>query len=168
MKLKVFTLRMNPTTGNFDDAGLSEFQLGKDVLEASEHLLVHEKTPTLVLVLRYREVPDDRRSPDAARKDWRAELDPAGQRIYDELRLWRGRRAKQEGMPPYLILNNRELAELAMKKPTSLAKLQEIEGIGEAKSQRWGEELLGLLEKLVAPKVETAAAPAQPGGGGNL
>ena len=34
--------------------------------------------------------------------------------MYDELRLWRGRKAKHEGIPPYLILNNRELAELAM------------------------------------------------------
>ncbi|MBI5209908.1 MAG: HRDC domain-containing protein [Elusimicrobia bacterium] len=43
------------------------------------------------------------------RKDWRAELDEGGKRLYDELRLWRGRRARREGMPPYLILSNREL-----------------------------------------------------------
>ncbi|MBI4676376.1 MAG: HRDC domain-containing protein [Elusimicrobia bacterium] len=30
------------------------------------------------------------------------------------------------------VLNNRELAELAMRRPASLAKLREIEGIGEA------------------------------------
>ncbi|MBI5245271.1 MAG: hypothetical protein HY922_16535 [Elusimicrobia bacterium] len=74
MKLKVFTLRMNPATGIFDDRELCEFQLGKDVLEVSEHFLVHEKTPTLVLVLRYRELPDGAsRPPETARKDWRAQ-----------------------------------------------------------------------------------------------
>ncbi len=167
MKLKVFTLRMNSATGSFSDAELSDFQIGKDVLEVSEHFLVHEKTPTLVLVLRYRELAGDARSSsDAPRKDWRAELDPAAKSIYDELRLWRGRKAKQEGIPPYLILNNRELAELAMKRPASLAQLQEIDGIGEAKSKRWGEELLAALTKLAeAQASENSALSPKMGGG---
>lgn len=121
MKLKIFTLRLNPTTGLFDEGELASFQLGKDVIEVSEHFLVHERTPTLLLVLRYRELPDGgggaRHSPEAARKDWRAELDAQGQRVYDEFRLWRGRKAKHDGLPPYLILNNRELAEFAMRRP---------------------------------------------------
>ncbi|MBI5630563.1 MAG: HRDC domain-containing protein [Elusimicrobia bacterium] len=151
MKLKVFTLRLNSGTGRFDESGLDEFQLGKDVIEATEHFIVHERAPTLILVVRYREVAENlRASSEAPRKDWRGELDPAGQRIYDEMRLWRGRTAKREGMPPYLILNNRELAELAMKRPVSLAQLREINGIGEAKSQRWGEEMLAVLAKLGA------------------
>jgi len=118
------------------------------VIDVSEHFLVHEKTPTLLLVLRYREIPDSggggarqhssgtRQSPEAARKDWRAELDAQGQRTYDEFRLWRGRKAKHEGLPPYLILNNRELAELVMKHPANITQLREIEGIGEAKAKR--------------------------------
>lgn len=167
MKLKIFTLRLDPMTGQFDDRELAEFQMGKDVIELSEHFLVHEKTPTLALVLRYRELPDAARpSADAARKDWRAELDVDAKRMYDELRLWRGRKAKHEGIPPYLILNNRELAELAMRKPASISKLREIEGIGEAKSARWGEELLALLAKLVAAGQGYAQAEPEKIGGG--
>ena len=159
MKLKIFTLRLDPATGKFDDRELTEFQMGKDVIELSEHFLVHEKNPTLTLVLRYRELPDAARpSAESPRKDWRAELDADGKRMYDELRLWRGRKAKHEGIPPYLILNNRELAELAMKRPASLTKLREIDGIGEAKSARWGEEMLALLAKLSAAG-QTVAKP---------
>ena len=148
MKLKIFTLRMNPATGKFDDAELAAFQSDKDVIELSEHFLTHEKTPTLVLVLQYRETSGAaRQAPEAARKDWRGELDESGKRLYDELRLWRGRKAKREGIPPYLILNNRELAELSMKRPLNVTQLREIDGIGEAKSARWGEELLALMIK---------------------
>ncbi len=157
MKLKIFTLRLNPSTGLFDEGELAKFQLGKDVIDVSEHFLVHEKTPTLLLVLRYRELPDNgggtRSSPEAARKDWRAELDAPGQKIYDEFRLWRGRKAKHDGLPPYLILNNRELAELVMKRPANISQLREIEGIGEAKAKRWGEEMLAILEKLKSSKL---------------
>ena len=163
MKLKIFTLRLNPTTGFFDDGELVNFQLGKDVIDISEHFLVHEKTPTLLLVLRYRDVPDNggraSHSPEAARKDWRAELDAQGQRIYDEFRLWRSRKAKHDGLPPYLILNNRELAELVMKRPANIAQLREIEGIGEAKTKRWGEEMLALLAKLGAHKASEPTPP---------
>ena len=175
MKLKIFTLRLNPTTGLFDDAELTSFQLGKDVIDVSEHFLVHEKTPTLLLVLRYRELPDNggaaRQSPEAARKDWRAELDVQGQRVYDEFRLWRGRKAKHEGLPPYLILNNRELAELVMKRPANISQLREIEGIGEAKAKCWGEEMLALLEKLGQPKfpdiLPSDSRADEAGGGGS-
>ena len=163
MKLKIFTLRLNPATGIFDEGELTSFQLGKDVIDVSEHFLVHEKTPTLLLVLRYRELPDGgggaRQSPEAVRKDWRAELDAQGQRIYDEFRLWRGRKAKHEGLPPYLILNNRELAEFAMKRPANATQLREIEGIGEAKAKRWGEEMLALLGKLETQKTAEPTPP---------
>ena len=65
MKLKIFTLRMDPATGKFDDRELVDFQAGKDVIELSEHFLVHEQTPTLALVLRYRELPEG-----APRRTW--------------------------------------------------------------------------------------------------
>ena len=151
MKLKVFTVRMNPATGLFDERDLAAFQIGKEVIEVSEHFLIHEKTPTLLLVVKYRELAEGAPTPpEALRKDWRAELDPQGRRIYDEMRLWRGRKAKQDGMPPYLILNNRELANLAVKGPKTISQLREIDGIGEAKAKRWGEEILSVLAKLTS------------------
>jgi ATP-dependent DNA helicase RecQ len=166
MKIKVITLRIDSAAGNVDDRALVEFQEGKDVIEASEHFLVHEKTPTLVLVLRYRDAaPGARPGAEAERKDWRAELDAEGRRIYDELRLWRGRKAKREGIPPYLILNNRELAELSMRRPSSIAQLREIHGIGEATCERWGEEILAALAG-VAGAAGQAKPAAEPRGGG--
>ena len=63
MKLKVFNLRLDPATEIFNDKELTDFQLGKDILEVSEHFLIHDKIPTLVLVLRYREIVDLRAHP---------------------------------------------------------------------------------------------------------
>ena len=118
MKVKVITLHAD-ASGRFDDRAMAEFQADKEILDVSEHFYVHERTPTLTLVLSYRDValPDDRAFPP--KKDWRAELDLEAQRLYDDLRTWRGRRAKREGMPPYLILANRELAALATTRPAT-------------------------------------------------
>jgi ATP-dependent DNA helicase RecQ len=157
MKLKVFTLRMDPATGVYDDRELVEFQADREVLDASEHLVVRDGIPVLLLVVRWRETDGRAVYP---RKDWRADLDPAGQKAYDTLRGWRGRASKRDGLPPYLILTNRELAEVARLRPTSLAALREVEGVGEAKAGRWGEEMLAVLAGLGEGGREPAPDPA--------
>lgn len=147
MKVRVFTLRMDPESGAFNDRALQDFQEGRDLLEVSEHAFHQDGVPFLVLVVRYRE-PDTARGRrgDEPRKDWRAELDDRGKVLYDELRLWRGRASKRDGLPPYLILSNREMAEIVMRGPTTVAALREVEGVGEAKAKRWGEEILAMVE----------------------
>lgn len=156
MKLRVFTLRAD-ANGVLDDRVAADFLADKDVLDCSEHFFVHERTPTLVLVVSYREI-DHAAGRGEPRKDWRADLDPAGQRLYDELRTWRGRRARRDGLPPYLILNNREMAEVAMRRPGTLTALREVQGVGEAKAGRWGDELLAVVLGCAV-----AATPEVPG-----
>ena len=159
MKLKVFTLRLDPATGLFDDREVVEFQTDKEVLEVSDYQFTHDRVPTWALLMRYRDAPAAvHGAVQEARKDWRAELDPQAQRLYDQLRLWRGRRSKREGIPPYMILNNRELADVAVRHPQTATALREIQGIGDAKSSRWGDEIIAVL---VAAAVERGdAVPA--------
>ena len=80
MKLKVFTLRLDETTGAFDDRELRAFVEDQDqpreILDVSEHFFLHEGRPIWALLLRYRDIPQ----PGACReqhlrKDWRADLD---------------------------------------------------------------------------------------------
>jgi len=151
MKVRVFTLRWDDGAARFDDAELRGFledeHREREVIEVSDHFFVHERRPVWAVMVMYRDVAElGTRRPDRDfRKDWRAELDEPGRKLYDELRSWRGRTAKREGMPPYLICNNRQLAAMAARRPASLAALREIEGLGEAKAERWGEEMLKLI-----------------------
>lgn len=61
------------------------------------------------------------------------------------LRSWRLDRARQDNVPAYVVFSDRTLAELAERRPLSLAALSGISGIGPAKLERYGEELLGLI-----------------------
>ena len=54
-------------------------------------------------------------------------------------------RAKQTGIPAYVICNNRQLAEVVNARPTTLAALGSIEGFGEAKLKKYGKDLLALI-----------------------
>ena len=55
MKMRVFTLKLDATTGTFDDGALADFFTTNDALDATEHWFVHDGTPTLTMVIRYRD-----------------------------------------------------------------------------------------------------------------
>ncbi|MCP5045386.1 MAG: hypothetical protein GY944_30530, partial [bacterium] len=55
---------------------------------------------------------------------------------------WRKERAGHDGFPPYIIFSNRELAAIATLAPPTTTALQEIDGIGPAKAERYGKAVL--------------------------
>jgi DNA helicase II / ATP-dependent DNA helicase PcrA len=69
----------------------------------------------------------------------------AGGPVAEALRAWRRKRAEADGVPAYVVFNDRTLAALAERRPRSRGELLAVEGIGPAKLDRYGDELLGLL-----------------------
>lgn len=61
------------------------------------------------------------------------------------LREWRHRRAREEGVPPYVVLPNRLLAEIARLRPASVDELGPIKGMGPGRLNRYGNEILGMV-----------------------
>ncbi|HZC74573.1 MAG TPA: 3'-5' exonuclease, partial [Gaiellaceae bacterium] len=66
------------------------------------------------------------------------------------LREWRLARARADEVPAYVVFNDRTLAELAARTPRTLAELAAVPGIGPAKLERYGSELLARLAELAA------------------
>jgi ATP-dependent DNA helicase RecQ len=62
-----------------------------------------------------------------------------------ELRAWRSRRAREDGVPAFVVLHDTTLNELAMRRPESSAELAAVKGLGPAKLERYGSELLAVL-----------------------
>jgi ATP-dependent DNA helicase RecQ len=71
--------------------------------------------------------------------------------IIDALRAWRSERAREQGVPAYVILHDRTLHELAARRPHSTNELLDVPGIGQTKADRYGEALLGVLIKNFSP-----------------
>jgi len=65
--------------------------------------------------------------------------------LLDALKGWRREQARQQGVPPYVVFHDRTLTELAARRPSSLADLSSISGIGTAKLERYGAALLEVL-----------------------
>jgi DNA helicase-2/ATP-dependent DNA helicase PcrA len=66
------------------------------------------------------------------------------------LREWRLARARADEVPAYVVFNDRTLAELASRTPRTLAELAAVPGIGPAKLERYGAELLAQLAEPAA------------------
>jgi ATP-dependent DNA helicase RecQ len=61
------------------------------------------------------------------------------------LRAWRSEQAREQGVPAYVILHDRALHEIVALLPDSVQALLAVPGIGVAKAERYGRELLALV-----------------------
>jgi ribonuclease D len=74
-------------------------------------------------------------------------LDPIGLSVLRELYLVRDRRAREIDRPPFKVLGNRTLLEIAERKPTSEGALASIKGVTELILRRFGREVLAAVER---------------------
>jgi DNA helicase-2/ATP-dependent DNA helicase PcrA len=62
------------------------------------------------------------------------------------LRTWRTATASHDAVPAYVILKDAELAGIAAKDPATLAELAACRGMGQIRLERWGDEILAVLD----------------------
>lgn len=72
-------------------------------------------------------------------------LDPKGLSILRELYLTRDARARDLDRPPFKVLGNRTLLDIADRKPNKLAELGEIKGITELLIRRMGRDIMAAI-----------------------
>jgi superfamily II DNA helicase RecQ len=77
--------------------------------------------------------------------DYREVLKPEEFEVFSRLREWRKGVAEKEGVPVYAVLTNEQLAQMVQKKVATMAALKQIEGVGEARLEKYGAALLQLL-----------------------
>ena len=65
--------------------------------------------------------------------------------VFERLRSWRGGVAKEQGLPAYVIFHDATLREIAARHPADLAALSTVNGVGDAKLARYGEQVLAVL-----------------------
>ncbi|MFI7099856.1 DNA helicase RecQ [Streptomyces sp. NPDC050161] len=190
----------------FDHDGLSVFGIGEELkdtewrgvvrqLLAQGLLAVEGDYGTLVLteasgeVLRGGREVAMRREPEKAPRAAKAKSGSKGRRapvdlpeaalpVFETLRSWRGRTAKEQGVPAYVIFHDATLREIALARPTTTAELGTINGVGENKLAKYGQAILDVLAgrdesagettEAAAPSAGTAAtaAPAARTGAG--
>ncbi|MFT4008440.1 MAG: ATP-dependent DNA helicase UvrD2 [Nocardioidaceae bacterium] len=88
-----------------------------------------------------------------------ADLDPEQARLFESLRAWRTRTAEEISKPAFVVLTDHTLRGIALSRPRSQRELLSVPGIGAAKWEAYGEEILALVadEQAGDPGVDLAA-----------
>jgi ATP-dependent DNA helicase RecQ len=65
--------------------------------------------------------------------------------LFENLRAWRRREASTQNLPPYCILSDRALLQIARMKPQNEAALRLIAGVGDTKIEKYGDAVLAIV-----------------------
>jgi DNA helicase-2/ATP-dependent DNA helicase PcrA len=77
-------------------------------------------------------------------RDTDEDLPPA----FAALKAWRLERAKADAVPAYVVFHNSTLEEIALRSPRSRADLAAVPGVGAAKLERYGDDVLNVLASM--------------------
>ncbi|TNE82601.1 MAG: ATP-dependent DNA helicase RecQ, partial [Gammaproteobacteria bacterium] len=67
---------------------------------------------------------------------------------WEALRACRKELAEQQGVPPYVIFHDATLFDMLERRPGTLSDLAEVNGVGAAKLEKYGEIFLEALANL--------------------
>ena len=70
---------------------------------------------------------------------------PVDEQLFEGLRVLRKRLADEQHVPAYVVFSDATLAEMAARKPATHAELLEVNGVGQAKLERYGDAFLEAL-----------------------
>ena len=79
---------------------------------------------------------------------------PVAARVEAALREWRRERSRADGVPAYVVINDRHLMGIAERRPTTTKGLAACPGIGPAKLAAYGDELIALVTGSVGAERE--------------
>lgn len=74
-----------------------------------------------------------------------AELPAEAMPTFERLRAWRAATAREQGVPAYVIFHDATLREIATVLPTTLDGLSRVNGVGENKLAKYGDQVLQTL-----------------------
>jgi DNA helicase-2/ATP-dependent DNA helicase PcrA len=69
----------------------------------------------------------------------------AGGPAFEALRAWRTAKARELALPPYVVAHDATLAAIVEVDPRSLAALRRVKGMGPARVESYGDEILAVL-----------------------
>lgn len=70
-------------------------------------------------------------------------VDPA---LWEALRTWRREVAARDAVPAYVVLSDADLRGVAARRPCTLVELRQCRGFGPTRLERYGDELLAVVE----------------------
>lgn len=144
MKVKIFTIRLTENELEIDQNSLNDFLEMVDFKKSSTQFVESENDCYWSVLVHYEE--NSKVKVDEPKQE--IELSEREQLIFQNLKQWRTEKATELGFKNFMICHNSELLNVAIHKPDSISQLRKIKGFGEVKSDKYGDDIIALLNAI--------------------
>ena len=142
MQVSVFSIRIDPAFLELDQKKLNEFLKTVTFKKSSTQLIESGEFHWSVIIHYENEAQN---KPEQFERKSYDDLQPKDKQIYGYLNQWRNEKSEQLNQKKFMICHNSELIDLAQYKPSNLDELQQIKGFGKQKADKFGEDILAIL-----------------------
>ena len=152
-----FRLFQYPLPADPELADLNAFLAGRRVATVSQHIVPQTGGALLVFVVETVGSPSrdsSGASPPSPKVDYRELLSEEDFALFSKLRGERRRIAEAEGVPVYAVFSNAQLADMVRKRLATAAALAGIEGVGQARIDKYAQHFLAILTEAFARKTD--------------
>lgn len=120
---------------------MNAFLRGRRVLKV-DHALVEGGWAFCVEWMEGTAAPSGEEWKKKPRIDWKERLEPEVFARFSALRELRKTIAAEDGVPPYMVMTDAQMAAAAKFDPLTEAHLREIEGFGDARLEKYGTRII--------------------------
>ncbi len=122
-----------------------------DAIEIGEFRAIKLKKFGIGILQKKVDVEIDKHKMDVKTKaSKKKDLTPVEDSIFDKFKALRLEIASKNEVPAYIVFSDKTLLEFAQKLPQDKAEMLDVNGVGEVKYERYGEDFLALCKELNA------------------
>jgi superfamily II DNA helicase RecQ len=146
VNIKVFNIRLAKEFCQMDQDKMNEFLDSVEVKLTSTNFVTTGTKDFWSAAIFYRPKANKAKKPTA--KISEEDLLPKERNIFNALRKWRNELADTLKWSSYRICHNSHLIAIAKTDPQTLEELETVSGFGKSKTEKYGDDILSLLNAL--------------------
>lgn len=136
-----------------EQEALNTFCAGHRVVAVEKNFVSHGTESFWSVCVTYHEGSDKPSSSSSSKRDrvdYREVLNEHDFALYAQLRDLRKSMAEQEGVPTYALFTNEQLANMVRQQVMTITALAEINGVGKARLEKYGDSFVNVLKQALA------------------
>jgi len=159
MQLRFFTIPIH-SGGDIADE-LNRFLVGHRILSVDRQLAQDGANSAWAVCVGFESAEQGRPASGnglgkQGKVDYREVLNEADFTVYARLRTLRKEIADREGLPAYALFTNEQMAEMVQRRVATAAAMREIQGIGDARMEKYADSFLQVLREAFNSQAQDA------------
>jgi superfamily II DNA helicase RecQ len=143
LKLQYAAFLLPLHAGSSEQDEMNRFLRGHRIVQIRKELVESQGVCNWAILAEYLDSPEKGAGDSAKGKiDYKEVLSAGDFTLFSKLREIRKKLAEDNGLPVYAVCTNEQLAEIAKRRPKSLADCMKIDGIGQSKAGKFFPALL--------------------------